>query len=118
MVGEPTTPPLLYKEFFMGTRYAALWNYKTFTPFTSTTTPTKFNFWQNAQDGPACDASVTSDSITIKVPGVYLVMFSVSFMGTTGTTYFFEVYKNGVSSGSIRATADGLTGATETAVRS
>ena len=72
-------------------RFAALWNYKTFTPFTVTTTPVKYTNWQNAQSGPGCVATTSADSITVQVPGTYVGLLSVSFMGTTGVTYFFEM---------------------------
>ena len=50
----------------------------------------------------------TSDNIEVVVDGDYLVMASVSYTGTDGSKYEFEIRKNGVATG-IRAeeTGDG-----------
>jgi hypothetical protein len=56
------------------------------------------------------DAKADTGELVIKVPGYYFGVATISFIGTTGVTYFFEFRSNGELGGGYRASADGLTG--------
>ena len=60
--------------------------------------------------GIGTDTDPVNGTMTTNIPGTYMVMCSISFIGTTGVTYFFELMQNGRGH-DFRATADGVTGA-------
>lgn len=93
-------------------RFAGLWTYANATPIDvprSDETVVNLTFEHSAELG--MDAQANTGKIIAKVPGYFLGMASISFIGTTGVTYFFEFRSNGELGGGYRACADGLTGA-------
>lgn len=77
-------------------RWAGLWTIGASGLVNLTTTPVLLNSWENAVDGPGCDANVSGGQITIKVPGFYVAYASITFTATAGDTIYFEFYLNGV----------------------
>lgn len=94
----------------MNTKYGGLWNYATATLETVTTTPAKLTSWEHAQDGPGVNADKTLARLIVEQPGMYIAYAHLSFMGTTGDTYFFEFRENGNLGAGFRNCVDGLTG--------
>ena len=72
-------------------------------------TPVAIANWDRGH-GVGMDTDAVNGTLTTTVPGNYLVMCSISFIGTTGITYFFELGQNDIGH-DFRATADGVTGA-------
>lgn len=66
--------------------------------------------WQRS-NGKGIDADHLTGNFTIVMPGIYIAYAMLSFIGTTGITYFFELRGAGGAGGFFRATADGVTGA-------
>lgn len=93
-------------------RWAALWTTSgSQAAKTLTTAPTLLDRWISAHDGPGVDAQAASDGIRIKVPGTYLAIANISFIGATGDTYTMQLRVNGAGT-DIRSTVDGLSNAT------
>jgi len=94
----------------MLTKFAGLWNYATSALWTVNTTPTKFNGWEHSQNGPGVEADHNFGHIRIEQPGTYIAYAFLSFIGTTGDTYFVEFRENGNVGAGFRACVDGITG--------
>lgn len=67
--------------------------------------------WQHG-NGVGIETEHLIGDFTVGVPGFHIVYAMLSFIGTTGVTYFFELRGTGGTGGFFRATADGLTGGT------
>jgi len=87
-----------------------LWNYKATQLDTVNDTPTIFRSWEAANSILGVDADNVAGTLTIKQPGVYVGYAMLSFMGTTGDTYFVELRVNGGLGLGFRAGVDGITG--------
>ncbi len=64
------------------------------------TTPRKIAAWN--VDGIAKNMTVDStigNDITASVAGVYVAITSIAFVGSSGDTFKFEIFKNGVATG-------------------
>lgn len=63
-------------------------------------TPRKITAWNT--DGLSKNMAVdstTGNDITVEVDGVYLVVANISFSGSSGDNFHFEIYKNGSPTG-------------------
>lgn len=89
-------------------RIGGLWNYAAAQLDTVNTTPTIFRSWEHAS-GVGIDADAAAGTVTIKQPGFHLAYAMLSFIGTTGDTYFAEFRVNGAVGAGFRCSVDGLT---------
>lgn len=93
-------------------RYVGMWIYGGATARTLTTTPVILDDWVLAASGPGADADPDFGTVTIKVPGIYVSYCMLSFIGTTGDTYYVEFRVNGVVGAAFRGSVDGITSGT------
>jgi len=92
-------------------RFGGMWTYANATPLTDIPRADEAALkvtWQRGQ-GKGVEVDHLTGDFTVQVPGFYLAFATLSFIGTTGITYFFEMATPD-STGFFRATADGLTG--------
>lgn len=95
-------------------RFGGLWTYAAWTPIVDVPEADEDAHKVTWEHGVGVGVGTDEDegNITIKVPGFYIGYAMLSFIGTTGVTYFFEFRVNGAVGAGFRATADGLTGGT------
>lgn len=92
-------------------RIGGLWNYAATQLDTVNTTPTIFRSWEHANTPQAgIEVDATAGTLRILQPGLYLAYAMLSFIGTTGDTYFAEFRVNGAVGAGFRCCVDGITG--------
>lgn len=92
-------------------RIGGLWNYGATQLDTVDTTPILFRSWEHA-NSPQMGIEVDKAAGTLRIlqPGLYLAYAMLSFIGTTGDTYFAELRVNGAVGVGFRCSVDGITG--------
>lgn len=93
-------------------RFAGLWSVAGDGIANLTTTPVALTSWENAGDGPGCNATREGGRIIVKVPGYYAAFCMLSFIGATGDTYYAEFRVNGEVGSWFRSSVDGVDNAT------
>ena len=97
----------------MGFRLGGLWNYATSEALaltgTTSDTAVQFNGWEHSSGvgGPGIEANSDFGWVKPKVSGWHVGYCSLSFIGETGVTYFFEMRVNGSLGSGFRGSVTG-----------
>ncbi len=88
-------------------RFGAYWLSGGFRAEALTTTPRRFTTWNHHQSGPGVEAT-GSGRLVVKKPGYYLAQAELSFNGTAGVIYYFQLRENGTANDFINS-IEGIT---------